>query len=54
MASSSGWRWGRSSLPFGWGQKQEVYLWEILIPGSLVGLIVGYLTQRYGARKATA
>jgi len=24
--------------------------WEILIPGSLVGLIVGYLTQRYGAR----
>jgi hypothetical protein len=27
------------------GQK---YFWEILIPGSLVGLIVGYLTQRYG------
>ena len=25
------------------------YFWEILIPGSLVGLIVGYLTQRYGA-----
>lgn len=29
------------------------YLWEILIPGSMVGLIVGYLTQRYGQR-ATA
>ena len=27
----------------------QVYFWEILIPGSLVGLIVGYLTQRYGA-----
>ena len=27
------------------GQK---YFWEILIPGSLVGLIVGFLTQRYG------
>ena len=27
----------------------EAYFWEILIPGSLVGLIVGYLTQRYGA-----
>jgi hypothetical protein len=28
------------------GQK---YFWEILIPGSLVGLIVGFLTQRYGS-----
>jgi F0F1-type ATP synthase assembly protein I len=24
------------------------YFWEILIPGSMVGLIVGYLTQKYG------
>ena len=43
--------------PFAMGVNPEtgkVYLWEILIPGSLVGLIVGYLTQRYGARKATA
>ncbi len=30
------------------------YFWEILIPGSLVGLIVGYLTQRYGRRGASA
>ena len=28
------------------------YLWEILIPGSLVGLLVGYATQRYGTRRA--
>jgi hypothetical protein len=27
------------------GQK---YFWEIMIPGSMVGLIVGFLTQRYG------
>jgi hypothetical protein len=34
------------------GQK---YFWEILIPGSMVGLIVGFLTQRYGmAALATA
>ncbi len=31
------------------------YFWEILIPGSLVGLMVGYATQRYGNRRtATA
>ena len=30
----------------------KVYFWEILIPGSLVGLIVGYATQRYGMRPA--
>ena len=30
------------------GPNGEVYFWEILIPGSLVGLIVGFLTQRYG------
>jgi membrane protease YdiL (CAAX protease family) len=28
----------------------QVYFWEILIPGSIVGLIVGYATQRYGTR----
>lgn len=26
----------------------QTYFWEILIPGSMVGLIVGFLTQRYG------
>jgi hypothetical protein len=24
------------------------YLWQIMLPGSAVGLIVGYVTQRYG------
>lgn len=32
----------------------EVYFWEILIPGMIVGLIVGYATQRYGVRKTAA
>jgi hypothetical protein len=26
----------------------QVYFWEILIPGSIVGLIVGFATQKYG------
>lgn len=30
------------------------YFWEILIPGSLVGLIVGYATQKYGRRATPA
>ncbi|MEP6834086.1 MAG: hypothetical protein ABJB74_11855 [Gemmatimonas sp.] len=32
----------------------KVYFWEILIPGSLVGLIVGFATQRYGMRPIPA
>lgn len=42
------------ALPFALGTDPNTgkqYFWEILIPGSLVGLIVGYLTQRYGGRK---
>ena len=31
----------------------EHYWWEIMLPGSLVGLIVGYATQRYGRPSAT-
>ena len=27
----------------------QTYFWEILRPGSMVGLIVGFLTQRYGS-----
>ncbi|MFN8668457.1 MAG: hypothetical protein U0164_14865 [Gemmatimonadaceae bacterium] len=45
------------ALPFALGTNPEtgkVYLWEILIPGSLVGLIVGYLTQRYGTASRAA
>jgi Na+/proline symporter len=28
----------------------EPYFWEIIIPGMIVGLIVGFVTQRYGTR----
>jgi hypothetical protein len=27
----------------------EHYFWEIILPGSVLGVIVGYATQRYGA-----
>lgn len=29
----------------------NIYFWEILIPGMIVGLIVGYATQRHQPRK---
>ena len=32
---------------------QHDHYLEIILPGSLVGLIVGYATQRYGAAPAT-
>lgn len=30
------------------------YYWEIMIPGAIVGLIVGFATQKYGRRPAAA
>ena len=45
------------ALPFALGVDPTTgqrYFWEILIPGSMVGLIVGFLTQRYGTRPASA
>lgn len=30
------------------------YYWEIMLPGGIVGLIVGYATQRYGGKADTA
>jgi hypothetical protein len=27
------------------------YYWEIMLPGSILGIIVGYATQRYAARR---
>lgn len=30
------------------------YYFQIILPGSIVGLIVGYATQRYGAGPATS
>ncbi|MEI2721094.1 MAG: hypothetical protein V9E87_13345 [Gemmatimonadales bacterium] len=41
---------GLLALPFAMGKNPEtgaVYFWEILIPGMIVGLIVGYATQRH-------
>lgn len=32
----------------------KVYFWEIITPGAICGLIVGYATQRLGASPATA
>ena len=45
------------ALPFAMGTDPttgQKYFWEILIPGSMVGLVVGYLTQRYGVGRKTA
>ncbi len=33
---------------------QHGHYFAIILPGSMVGLIVGYATQRYGVRPATA
>jgi hypothetical protein len=30
------------------------YFWEIVLPGSVLGLIVGYATQRYGRKASMA
>jgi hypothetical protein len=30
------------------------YYWQIMLPGSILGVIVGYATQRHGARRAVA
>jgi hypothetical protein len=33
---------------------QRGYYFQIMLPGSLVGVIVGYATQRYGDRRAVS
>ena len=40
------------ALPFAMmpAENGQVYFWEIIIPGSLVGLILGFATQKYGKR----
>jgi len=35
-------------LAFGVAQMQHGYYFQIMLPGGMVGLIVGYATQRYG------
>jgi uncharacterized membrane protein len=41
-------------LAFIVAQMQHGYYFEIILPGSLVGIIVGYATQRYGTAPAMA
>jgi predicted membrane protein len=41
-------------LAFIVAQMQHGYYLEIILPGSIVGIIVGYATQRYGATSAAA
>jgi hypothetical protein len=36
------------------GPSGKHYYWEIILPGSLLGVIVGYATQKYGATGPTA
>lgn len=33
---------------------KKVYFWEIMIPGMIVGMIVGFATQKYGRAPAVA
>jgi hypothetical protein len=39
-------------LAFIVARMQHGYYFEIILPGSIVGIIVGYATQRYGAAHA--
>lgn len=36
-------------LAFGVAYTQHAHYFEIMLPGGMVGLIVGYATQRYGS-----
>ena len=48
---SDGRGWNMIALPFALGVDPATgkrYFWEIRIPGSIVGLIVGYATQKFG------
>ncbi len=40
-------------LAFIVAQMQHGYYFEIILPGSIVGIIVGYATQRYGSAPAS-
>ena len=40
-----------ASMPDKYGKH---YYWEIMLPGSALGAIVGFATQRYGRARATA
>ena len=45
------------TLPAAMGEDPDthtVHFWEIMIPGAICGMIVGFATQRYGRVPATA
>ncbi len=45
------------ALPFALGTDPvtgKTYFWEIMLPGGVMGTIVGYATQRYGVSRAPA
>jgi hypothetical protein len=39
--------WAVAAMP---SETGEHYYWQIMLPGSFVGLIVGYATQKYGTK----
>ena len=41
-------------LAFLVAQMQGKYYFEIMLPGGILGVIVGYATQKYGASRASA
>jgi len=48
-----------AALAFGVAMLQYVsegkgYFWQIMLPGAALGVIVGYVTQKYGRRLASA
>ena len=43
--------WGVAAMP---DQSGNHYYFEIMLPGAIVGAIVGYATQKYRARLSTA
>jgi hypothetical protein len=43
-----------AALAFFVAYMQGKYYFEIMLPGSLLGLIVGFATQKYGETRATA
>ena len=34
--------------------KDRIYFWQIMLPGCVLGIIVGYATQRYGTGSAAS
>lgn len=36
------------------GESGEHYYWQIMLPGAILGMIVGYATQKYGTARRTA